>query len=266
MPQPLLGADEPARLPWSPSTRGWKASGWGRSCGSSATWTHTSPMSADQIEKFIAHMDAVARRAEKTHKPGTCGRGWTPGPGTRRWSAPPAAASSSTASPRSGCSRFPADQVILLDEKREYEVRFDDTMKIVNLPAWQVEALAGTGQAGREPALFADALVPAVDTGPAETRRGWTSGSPSCGTSRPCASTPRSTTARCPAKLSEISVPLPDDPFTGKPFRYESTATRPTSAAARRRRGKEPRLQRPLRGDPPEVRTPPWQPADNGLE
>ena len=24
-----------------------------------------------------------------------------------------------------------------------------------------------------------------------------------------------------PAKLSEISVPLPDDPFTGKPFRYE---------------------------------------------
>ena len=26
-----------------------------------------------------------------------------------------------------------------------------------------------------------------------------------------------------PAKLSEISVPLPDDPFTGKPFRYEVT-------------------------------------------
>ena len=24
-----------------------------------------------------------------------------------------------------------------------------------------------------------------------------------------------------PAKLSECSVPLPDDPFTGKPFRYE---------------------------------------------
>jgi hypothetical protein len=28
-----------------------------------------------------------------------------------------------------------------------------------------------------------------------------------------------------PAKLSEISVPLPDDPFTGKPFRYEASGT-----------------------------------------
>jgi hypothetical protein len=24
-----------------------------------------------------------------------------------------------------------------------------------------------------------------------------------------------------PGKLAEISAPLPDDPFTGKPFRYE---------------------------------------------
>ena len=28
-----------------------------------------------------------------------------------------------------------------------------------------------------------------------------------------------------PAKLSEIPVPLPDDPFTGKPFRYEVSGT-----------------------------------------
>ena len=26
-----------------------------------------------------------------------------------------------------------------------------------------------------------------------------------------------------PAKLSDIAVPLPDDPVTGKPFRYEAT-------------------------------------------
>ena len=26
-----------------------------------------------------------------------------------------------------------------------------------------------------------------------------------------------------PAKLSDVAVPLPDDPFTGKPFRYEVT-------------------------------------------
>jgi hypothetical protein len=28
-------------------------------------------------------------------------------------------------------------------------------------------------------------------------------------------------TGSLPAKLSDFSVPLPDDPFTGKPFRYE---------------------------------------------
>ena len=26
-----------------------------------------------------------------------------------------------------------------------------------------------------------------------------------------------------PAKLSDVSVPLPDDPFTGKPFLYETS-------------------------------------------
>ena len=62
--------------------------------------------------------------------------------------------------------RFPADQVILLDEKRECEVRFDDVMKIMNLPVWQVEALAAQTKPNKEPALFADALVPAVDRRP----------------------------------------------------------------------------------------------------
>ena len=44
-------------------------------------------------------------------------------------------------------------------------------------------------------------------------------------------STPRRTTAHYPASLSEVSVPLPDDPFSGKPFRYELAGKRPTSAA-----------------------------------
>ena len=32
--------------------------------------------------------------------------------------------------------------MILLDEKREFEVRFDDLMKTITFPAWQGEALA----------------------------------------------------------------------------------------------------------------------------
>ncbi len=41
---------------------------------------------------------------------------------------------------------------------------------------------------------------------------------------------------KLPAKLSEVSVPLPDDPVTGKPFRYEltgATAHRPRHARPR---------------------------------
>ena len=38
-------------------------------------------------------------------------------------------------------ARFPADQVILLDEKRELEIRFDDAMKTSAFPFWQIEAL-----------------------------------------------------------------------------------------------------------------------------
>jgi hypothetical protein len=114
----------------------------------------------------------------------------------------------------------PADQVILLDEKREFDVRFDDLMKLVELPAWQFEALAAQDKTARAPALFADALVPAVQLVQrrrarldqrlallrvVEALRLHAAGHD----------------GRFPAKLSEISLPLPEDPFTGKPFRYE---------------------------------------------
>src|SRR5262249_30889374 len=36
--------------------------------------------------------------------------------------------------PEERLARFPADQVILLDERREFEVRRDDAMKLMNLP------------------------------------------------------------------------------------------------------------------------------------
>ena len=59
--------------------------------------------------------------------------------------------------------RFPADQVILLDEKRELEVRFDDAMKTINLPFWQAEAVNRPSRRTNTPALFADSFVPVVD-------------------------------------------------------------------------------------------------------
>ena len=57
-----------------------------------------------------------------------------------------------------------------------------------------------------------------------------------------------------PAKLSDVAVPLPVDPVTGKPFRYEVTGNtahlRGTPPAGQE---KIPRVQHPLRGDSSEI-------------
>jgi len=180
---------------------------------------HTSPMSAEQIEKFIANKDELFGD-EKTHKPGTM-RAWLDArardEGTVR------AARRRLVEhgiPEQRLSRFPAAQVILLDEERELEIRYDDTMKLVNLPAWQFEALAARRGPGRQPALFADALMPAVD----KVRRRQARLDQRIALLRHVEALRLHAAehdGRFPATLSEVSVPLPDDPVTGKPFRYE---------------------------------------------
>jgi hypothetical protein len=119
---------------------------------------------------------------------------------------------------------FPADQVILLDEKRELEVRFDDHIKLTSLPIWQALALASQTMPAKEPALFADDLVPEVSNmlrvkGRLEQRLALLRHVEAL----------RLYAAEhdriLPVKLSDVSVPLPDDPFTGKPFRYEVNGT-----------------------------------------
>jgi hypothetical protein len=116
--------------------------------------------------------------------------------------------------------RFPADQVILLDEKRELEVRFDDDLKTISLPLWQVDALTARNKSKSPPALFADELVPALrnvrlaqcrlDQRIALLRH--------IEALRHHAAEHNGT---LPAKLSDVSLPLPVDPVTDKPFRYE---------------------------------------------
>ena len=122
--------------------------------------------------------------------------------------------------PEESVRRFPADQVILLDEKRECEVRFDDAMKIMSFPAWQFESLAAQTKPAKEKALFADVVLPA----PFTVRRAQARLDQRIALLRHVealrlyAAEHKGT---LPAKLAEVSVPLPDDPFTGKPFCYE---------------------------------------------
>ncbi len=183
----------------------------------------SAPMSADQLNKFIAHTDVlIGNERRKRPKPGeSLVRSWLDAR-TKDDSKVSSARQRliECGLPEERLRRFPADQVILLDEKREYDARIDDVMKIINLPAWQAEPLANQNKLAREPALFADALVPGVyATRPAQARL-----------DQQIALLRHVEALRLyaaehngafPAKLSDFSVPLPDDPFTGKPFRYE---------------------------------------------
>jgi hypothetical protein len=115
--------------------------------------------------------------------------------------------------------KFPPLQVVLLDEKHDYEVRRDEGVKLLGLAPWQIDALVG----GMEPrnggdCLLADLLPHIVRDRRAQARleqrlallrhvealRMYAAGHD----------------GKLPERLADSPVPLPDDPFTGKPFDY----------------------------------------------
>ena len=157
----------------------------------------SAPMSADQIKRFIAHMDKLIS-GQPDQAQGAAGVAGRADQGRGDASIAARHRLVEYGLPEERLLRFPADQVILLDEKREYEVRLDDVMKLINLPLAGRRLVAATDRSQPRADLFADALVPACGQSQPVARHGWTSGSRCCDTSRPCASTPRSTTAHCP--------------------------------------------------------------------
>jgi hypothetical protein len=180
----------------------------------------TVPMSAEQIKRFIADKDELLGLG-KPVKEVEGVRGWLAAK-TRDEAVVRAARRRliEYGLPEGRLLRFPADQVILLDEKRAFEVVFDDLIKTLAFPTWQGEAMAAAIPSDKERGLFADTLVPAVSQvhraqgrldqriallRHVEALRLYASGHKGA----------------LPASLSEIPVPLPADPFTGKPFRYE---------------------------------------------
>jgi hypothetical protein len=116
-------------------------------------------------------------------------------------------------------ARFPADQVILLDERVWYEVERDEAIKFTNLPTWEAADLIAKFQPNKEPRLFTG-FVPAIQKvrlaqGRLEQR---------IALLRHVEALRMYAAAHAgnlPEKLTEVDVPLPADPFTGKPFRYE---------------------------------------------
>ncbi|HEV3438041.1 MAG TPA: hypothetical protein VG122_11820 [Gemmata sp.] len=178
----------------------------------------TNPMTPAQLKKLIAHIDQLRDFEERPRKEKT--QAWL----DARTKDPVllAAARSRLVEygiPEERLLKFPAEQLILLDEKRELEARQDELMKLTNLPTWQFEELAGRTviDKAKDKALFGSLMlsqkvrraqgrleqriallrhVEAIRLYAAEHK------------------------GQLPEKLSDITVPLPVDPFTGKPFRY----------------------------------------------
>jgi hypothetical protein len=180
----------------------------------------TAPMSADQLKRFIAPMDRLLGGG-KLGMPGEGVRAWLDAR-TRDEGMVGAARHRLGAFglPEERLRGFPADQVILLDAKREYEVCRDDILKLMNVPVWQATAPAAKIRLDQEPSLF---LVPMLE-GLVGIPRVQARLEQRIGLLRHVEALrlyAAEHDGTLPAKPSEISVPLPDDPMTGQPFHYE---------------------------------------------
>jgi hypothetical protein len=182
--------------------------------------SESDPMNADQLKRFIGPLEqALEINDDKTGKQGV--RAWL----DARTKDPSKVKAARHRLVEIGLAperleRFPAEQVILLDEKRELEARFDDMMKVGSFPPWQVEGLGRESKAKPEPALFADALLPAITS----VRRAQARLDQRIALLRQVEALrlyAADQKRALPAKLSDFTVPLPNDPITGKPFRYE---------------------------------------------
>jgi hypothetical protein len=121
-------------------------------------------------------------------------------------------------------AKYPSLQVILLDQKQRYEFERDDRLKLLGVPVWQSEcSTAGTKLAGGASSPLGD-LLPDIDKLRAEQAE----------LERQLALLRHveairmyaaSHEGRPPAKAEELSVPLPPDPLSGKPFAYSLEAS-----------------------------------------
>jgi hypothetical protein len=122
--------------------------------------------------------------------------------------------------------KFPALQVVLLDEKRDYEERRDAEARAMALPFWQARTFlrAGTRPEGeRENALLAELAPSFSKVKMARARLEQRIGLLRCVEALRIYAAAHE--GRLPAKLADVDLPLPVDAVTGEPFVYELKGT-----------------------------------------
>jgi hypothetical protein len=178
------------------------------------------PMTPEQLKKLIAHIDMV--RGLGQDKVSRSTRVWLyEHTKDDKYMDAARAQLVEYGIPEDRLARFTAVQVALLSEKLNYEIERDEAMKIMNLPTWEVVALFSKTAKPRdkEETLFGF-LVPAMQKvrlsqGRLEQRFAMLRHIEAL---RMYAADHE---GKLPEKLADVSVPLPVDPFTGIPFRYE---------------------------------------------
>jgi hypothetical protein len=180
------------------------------------------PMSPEKLKRLIAHLEKLLQIGdERSGKKANTLQVWLDAR-TRDQGLIDAARRRLVESglPEERVQRFPPEQVFILDEKLAYEIRRDNIMKLMNLPIWQSEARSSP--ADEEKAL-AKALFP-FEPAIAKVRRSQVRLQQRIALLRHVEALrlyAAEHDGALPASLADISVPLPVDPFTGHPFRYE---------------------------------------------
>jgi hypothetical protein len=182
----------------------------------------TEPMSAAQLARALEKMDRVLKGFTE---------GEMPKEGTRAWveahakDEPHVRAARrrlvATGFAEDLVKKFPPAQVVLLDEKREYELRRDDVMKWMMLPYWEIEAGTSRTPPARE---TEDALFAGLVSAFTKVRRAQARLEQRFALLRHVEAIRLYAAAhdgKPPAVLRDIAVPLPVDPFTGKSFLYQ---------------------------------------------
>ncbi|AMV24731.1 hypothetical protein VT84_10070 [Gemmata sp. SH-PL17] len=176
----------------------------------------TNPMTAAQLRKLMTHLDRV-REIQRNEKK------------TGEWLAERAKDEKNLVAARARLQEhglradrlalFSPYQVLLLEAKLDYEIQRDETMKYAPLPTWEALAYIDKVPVPKETPLFSSFLSSLYSVRRAQGRL------------EQRLALLRHVEAlrlhaadhegKLPQKLSEVAVPLPVDPFSGKPFRYE---------------------------------------------
>jgi hypothetical protein len=115
--------------------------------------------------------------------------------------------------------RFSELQVTLIDDKRAFELERDERMKLLGVPLWQSPLGPGDEDRFADAGLFIE-LLPNIQ----KLRRTQARLEQQIAFMRHVEALrlyAAGNDGRIPGRLSEIAVPLPMDPVSGKPFAYE---------------------------------------------